>query len=85
MRLIDADELIKKIEVRIADFKKDCNAGAQRMTDIYEYEIRRMLEKEPTAYDVDKVINQLKAESCLINDNAGNRAIEIIEAGGKDE
>lgn len=36
----------------------------------------------PTAFDKEKVIDQLKEEGCIIDNDAGNRAIEIIEKGG---
>lgn len=35
-----------------------------------------------TAFDKEKVIDQLKEEGCIIDDEAGNRAVEIIEKGG---
>lgn len=36
----------------------------------------------PTAFDKEKVIDQLKEEGCIIDDEAGNRAVEIVEKGG---
>lgn len=36
----------------------------------------------PTAFDKEKTIDQLKEEGCIIDDEAGNRAVEIIEKGG---
>lgn len=38
----------------------------------------------PVAFDKKKVIDQLKEEGCIIDNDAGNRAIEIIEEGGKE-
>ena len=35
-----------------------------------------------TAFDKEKVIEELKEEGCIIDDDAGNRAVEIIEKGG---
>lgn len=39
----------------------------------------------PVAFDKEKVIDQLKEEGCIIDNDAGNRAIEIIEEGGMSE
>lgn len=36
----------------------------------------------PTAFDKEKVIEELKEEGCIIDDEAGNRAIEIVKKGG---
>ena len=36
----------------------------------------------PTAFDKEKVIEKLKEEGCIIDDEAGNRAVEIVEKGG---
>ena len=35
-----------------------------------------------TAFDKEKVIEELKEEGCIVDDDAGNRAVEIIEKGG---
>lgn len=35
-----------------------------------------------TAFDKEKVIDQLKEEGCIIDDEPGNRAVEIIAKGG---
>lgn len=42
----------------------------------------RKVENAPTAFDKDKVIEELKEEGCIIDDEAGNRAVEIVEKGG---
>lgn len=44
--------------------------------------VRRMIKEQPTAFDKEKTIDQLKEEGCIIDDEAGNRAVEIIEKGG---
>ena len=33
-------------------------------------------------FDKEKVIEELKEEGCIIDDEAGNRAVEIIQKGG---
>ena len=45
-------------------------------------DISVILEEVETAFDKEKTIDQLKEEGCIIDDEAGNRAVEIIENGG---
>lgn len=45
-------------------------------------EIASVIKSIPTAFDKDKAIEQLKEEGCIVDDEAGNRAVEIIEKGG---
>lgn len=58
-----------------------------------DFAIGAVIDEQPTAFDVDKVINELKRDKfieseCVLSDihqgyNAGlNRAIEIVEGGG---
>lgn len=58
-----------------------------------DFAIGAVIDKQPTAFDVDKIISELKrdkfAESeCILSDvrqgyNAGlNRAVEIVKGGG---
>ena len=58
-----------------------------------DFAIGAVIDEQPTAFDVDKVIEQLKRDKfieseCILSDvhqgyNAGlNRAIEIIKGGG---
>lgn len=88
MRLIDADKIdFEKIFVGNADLAKDIRDTAQ------EY-----IDAQPTAYDVDKVVEQIKCNSqniaLLYPDDQGgdyeyadgievNRAEEIVRAGIK--
>lgn len=49
----------------------------------YAYKVALKEVKEaPTAFDKEKVIEELKEEGCIVDDDAGNRTIEIIEKGG---
>lgn len=41
-----------------------------------------VIDSEPVAFDKEKVIEELKEEGCIIDDEAGNRAVEIIQKGG---
>lgn len=85
MRLIDADELIKYIKI--------WEIGTSISSD--QKEFIDCINKQPTAFDVDKVINELKRDKfieseCILSDvhqgyNAGlSRAIEIVKVGGVD-
>ena len=92
MRLIDVDELLKTFTVnsdgrRIPE--KDCDNFD---ITISLKEIKRIIREQPTAYDVDKVVEQLKNVSYERFGNAGmggenvvnlDDAIEIVKAGGK--
>lgn len=81
-RLIDADELIKYI--------KTWEIGTSISSD--QKEFIDCVNEQLTAYDVDKVIGELKRDKfieseCILSDvrqgyNAGlNRAIEIVKGG----
>lgn len=44
--------------------------------------VRIAVQCAPKAFDKEKVIEELKEEGCIIDDEAGNRAVEIVEKGG---
>lgn len=96
MRLIDADKLI----LHLNDFMLQ-----QSPIDVQDIEsinvsaviqdCIKVIENQPTAYDVDKVIEEIEewtARINVINDNSGkvgqvdvigsNKAIKIVEGGG---
>lgn len=96
MRLIDADKLI----LHLNDFMLQ-----QSPIDVQDIEsinvsaviqdCIKAIENQPTAYDVDKVIEEIEewtARINIINDNSGkvgqvdvigsNKAIKIVEGGG---
>lgn len=50
--------------------------------DEYRKSILQIIKDQPTAFDKEKVIDQLKEEGCIIDDESGNRAVELIEKGG---
>lgn len=81
MRLIDADEL--KNILTVAEYP--C---------VLQTALVGIIESQPTAYDINKVVGQLKKVSYerFGNDGMGGEivinlddAIEIIKGGGKDE
>lgn len=76
MRLIDADKLKHVVHCAYSD----------------DLEILEKIDEQPTVFDVDKVISELKRDKfveseCILSDvhqgyNAGlNRAIEIVKGG----
>ena len=86
MRLIDADKFIEYMEEK-------CDTKSQ-LDPIILAIIIGALEEQPTAYDVDKVVEELeeaKHEICLSDDdlehyqNGIDDAIEIVKQGGVDD
>lgn len=84
MRLIDADKLKKDMLLQ--------NILGEPMQKIIDRYIH-IVDSQPTAFDLDKVINELKRDKfieleCILSDvhqgyNAGlSRAIEIVKEGG---
>lgn len=93
MGLIDTDKLLELIkdqkEREIGAYAKGVNAGLNIAKSIINDETQT-----PTAYDIDKVVEQLKTDSLIKLYGSGNsdnylipvkRAIEIVKAGGIDE
>lgn len=81
MRLIDADELKKNLKSVTLSNGTLLNANT----------VLLLLDKYPTAYDVDKVVEQLKTDSSVRLYGSGNsnnylipleKVIEIVKAGG---
>ena len=84
MGLIDADELKKDLK----------SVTLSNGTLLNTNTVLLLLDKYPTAYDVDKVVEQLKTDSLVKLYGSGNsnnyliplkKAIEIVKAGGIDE
>ena len=82
-RLIDADDLIEYI--KIWEIGNSIRSDQKEFIDC--------VNRQPTVFDVDKVINELKRDKfveseCILSDvhqgyNAGlSRAIEIVKGGG---
>lgn len=90
MRLIDADKLdeeIRELSVMITGKPNQITVGNE-----YKRSISRIIDEQPTAFDKEKVIEKLNGETeIIVNDPIfggryikKNRAIEIIEEGGKE-
>ncbi len=85
MRLIDADELINILE---------WNKGQDRDALVSINSLVKLVKARPTAYDVDKVLEQLEvglANECVyerdqkVYTEAIRCAIEIVKGGGVNE
>jgi len=91
-RLIDADELKKNI----AKWLKPSSPDEREMVTVDDIAISVMIEieEQPTAYDVDKVVEQLKECERYIYDAVSDednyvinteKAIEIVKGAVKDD
>ena len=79
MRLIDPDRLKEAIHTDFSEhFTLYHDTDQTALIDMVMDDIDEM----PTAFDKEKVIEELKEEGCIIDDEAGNRAVEIVEKGG---
>ena len=85
MRLIDADDFIKKFRYAKANTEEE---------NIMCATVRRMVKEQPTAFDVEKVIEQLNELLEEKTSDGGEdwytaeclaKAIEIVKRGGRDE
>lgn len=93
MRLIDADELMKKFTGYVYD---TMDPVARRTAHDAAVLYQGLLREQPTAYDSDKVVEQLAAESERWKESGEayedqkelgvaegfKRAIEIVKSGG---
>lgn len=70
-RLIDADKLIEDLE-KIHITVNGMRSGKSFTIDIlerYEEEIKKTINNQPTAYDVDKVVGKLKHRRYMLFEN----------------
>lgn len=90
MGLIYADELKKEL---YQQWFMDILLTQRNSEDMF-YALAQKIDEQPTAYDVDKVVEQLKTDPLVKLYGSGNsdnylipvkRAIEIVKAGGRDE
>ena len=95
MRLIDADALLEQYNLK--DATKYGNKNAEQQAHSYStlmlYEIANMIEDAPTAYDVDKVVEQLEelktinvdiSFGTIIRTLRKDVVLEIVKGGGVD-
>ena len=93
-RLIDADALLEQYNLK--DVTKYGNKDAEQQAHSYStmmlYEIADMIDGAPTAYDTDKVVEQLNDKFRVVRtdedlewNRAMDDAITIVEGGGVDE
>ena len=99
MRLIDADALLEKYNLKDATKygNKDAEQQAHSYSTMMLYEIADMIEDAPTAYEADTVVAELEMkidnaefdEMLSIDEkdaymDAYRRAIDIVKGGGVD-
>ena len=89
MKLIDADVLMKKI--REVDFVADVDlmkiTHDSMLTGFFHGSVQGIVDRLPTAYDIDKIIEQLEElneeEERLVNNHVFIQGIiEIVKSGG---
>ena len=94
MRLIDADALLEQYNLKDATKygNKDAEQQAHSYSTMMLYEIADMIEDAPTAYDTDKVVEQLNDKFRVVRtdedlewNRAMDEAITIVKGGGVDE
>ena len=68
MRLIDADALLEQYSLKDATKygNKDAEQQAHSYGTMMLYEVADMIESAPTAYDPDKVVQQLEEQKSLV-------------------
>ena len=90
-RLIDADALLEQYNLKDATKygNKDAEQQAHSYSTMMLYEIADMIESAPTAYDPDKVVEQLNDKFRVVRTDedlewnmAMDEAITIVKGGG---
>ena len=90
-RLIDADALLEQYNLKDATKygNKDAEQQAHSYSTMMLYEISDMIESAPTAYETDKVVEQLndnfrvvRTDEDLEWNRAMDEAITIVKVGG---
>ena len=90
MKLIDSDALLEQYSLKDATKygNKDAEQQAHSYSTMMLYEIADMIEDAPTAYDVDKVVEQLEEyREEMEQFKCGGMLsdmIEVVKAGGVD-
>ena len=74
MRLIDADELINAIE-KSRNNNPHIDRCAMRIHDTEHAHFAKMVSDQPTAFDKEKVIEALKEEGCIIDNDIQRKCI----------
>lgn len=94
MRLIDADLLMRKCEKWLKPKAPD----EDEMVSVADIAVSMLMEieEQPTAYDVDKIVDQLESNiensmngandaECAFWNRGIEKAIEIVKRGGRDD
>lgn len=70
-RLIDADMVVSLLEVIRRPYNAPILNG-----------IIKAINDQPTAYDVDKIVEELEMETCVNLEDVYKEAIDIVKRGG---
>lgn len=89
MRLIDADELMEELKIKpkyTINLSIDY-ANLLKIISHHHSEIEKVIKEQPTAYDIDKVVEELESIECASGAYERkcwlDKAIEIVKRGGK--
>lgn len=83
MRLIDADLLLEELNRFYMRITGSANAMALMEMDETKKSIAKMVDEQPTAYDVDKVVNRLEEKTYYEHGRKVTwDAIETVKSGG---
>ena len=95
MRIIDADQLLEALKTEpqyLMEAPRSCKSLLTNIISNHHKKVIEVIEQQPTAYDVDKVVEQLKAlcnaevDYYSSNDVIDREdALDIVKKGGLDE
>ena len=95
MRLIDAEKLLEALKTEpqyLMEAPRSCESLLTDIISNHHKKVIEVIEQQPTAYDVDKVVEQLKAlcnaevDYYSSNDVIDREdALDIVKKGGLDE
>lgn len=94
MRLIDADEMLINVLEAYMKAQPECDRLTANINKVVHTKIQQLIVGTPTAYDVDKVVEQLEhldLDGIRMKEDGKHylirqeEAIEIVKAGGTDE
>lgn len=94
-RLIDADKLLEALKTEpqyLMEAPRSCKSLLTNIISNHHKKVIEVIEQQPTAYDIDKVVAQLEAlDNAEVDYYSSNDvidridAIDLVRAGGIDE
>lgn len=83
MRLIDADKVIEIISEMQKAYPITDQRPHARGIRMALFDCKNLVENQPTAYDVDKVVEEIEMESCVNLEDVYKEVIDIVKRGGR--